>query len=432
MDSYVAVIGLGYVGLPLGVSMAKAGVRILGVDSDPAVRHAVDRRESPFAEPGLAEALRSVPPDRLTTAASLPERAPAAVILCVGTPVLPGATEPDLRQLRAGVAAVAPRIADDTLVVVRSTVPVGTCRRHVLPALRHTVAEPLLACCPERTIQGAAMRELGSLPQIVGGLDGRSRARADRLFASICADRVPVSSLEAAEMTKLVCNAHTDLIYGFGNEVALAASALGLDAWEIIDAANGRYPRPDIARPGYVGGSCLTKDPYLLMDSTQRAGRPMPMVAAARAVNESVPYAVVDGFRAALARHGDRPLSETKALVCGMAYKGRPATDDVRGAASAVVAPLLGPAVATLVGHDFLVPQHRTKELGFEPVDLNDGLRDADGVLLLTDHPGYGGLDAEAVRSLMRAGRVVFDVWGVARQKLDGVPGVAYTRYGRG
>ncbi|MDW5329542.1 nucleotide sugar dehydrogenase [Plantactinospora sp. KLBMP9567] len=432
MNSYVAVVGLGYVGLPLAVSMARAGMQVLGVDTDPAVRHAVDRREPPFAEPGLAAALRAVPTDRLTTAEALPERPPAAVILCVGTPVAPDAHQPDLRQLRAAVDGIAPRIAEDTLVVVRSTVPVGTCRRYVLPALRRGVAAPLLACCPERTIQGLAMAELGSLPQIVGGLDSRSRARADQLFAAVCPDRVPVSSLEAAEMTKLACNAHTDLIYGFGNELALTAAALGLDAWEIIDAANLRYPRPDISGPGYVGGSCLTKDPYLLLDSAGRAGRWMPMVAAARAVNESVPYAVVDGFRAALARHGDRPATEAKVLVCGMAYKGRPATDDVRGGAAAVVATLLGPTVGTLAGHDFLVPEDRTKELGYEPVDLDEGLCDADGVILLNDHPGYRELEPEAVRSRMRAGRVVFDVWGVARQRLDGAPGVRYLRYGRG
>jgi UDP-N-acetyl-D-mannosaminuronic acid dehydrogenase len=432
MDSYVAVVGLGYVGLPLAVSMARAGIEVLGVDTDPAVRHAVDRREPPFEEPGLAEALRAVPRDRLTVAGALPERPPSAVVLCVGTPVGPEANQPDLRQLNAAVAGVAARIAEDTLVVIRSTVPVGTCRRHVLPALRSAVAAPLLACCPERTIQGRAMAELGSLPQIVGGLDNRSRARADQLFAAVCADRVPVSSLEAAEMTKLACNAHTDLIYGFGNELAITAAALGLDAWEIIEAANLRYPRPDISLPGYVGGSCLTKDPYLLLDSADRVGRRMPMVAAARTVNEGVPYAVVDGFRAALARHADVPAAKAKVLVCGMAYKGRPATDDVRGAASSVVAALLGPTVNTLAGHDFLVSQRRTKELGYQPVDLDEGLREADGVILLTDHPGYGELDPEVIRSRMRGGRVVFDVWGVARHRLDGVPDIAYVRYGRG
>jgi UDP-N-acetyl-D-mannosaminuronic acid dehydrogenase len=432
MYEYTAVVGLGYVGLPFAVSLAAAGRIVVGVDTALTVRQAVNHGEAPFFEPGLTAALRALPPGRLTASDRLPDGPPREVVLCVGTPMDEATGRPNLAHLRAAVESILPCIGDETLVVVRSTVPVETCREVVLPRLASRVAAPLLAFCPERIIQGMALAELATLPQVIGAVNDRSMQRARELHGMITADHVALSSLEAAEMVKLICNAHTDLIYGFGNEVAMIASRLGLDAHELIESANLRYPRPDIARPGYVGGSCLTKDPYLLMYSARAAGYPAPMVAAARQVNEDMPRAAVRRFIDALSRVGDRALPDAKVLVCGMAYKGRPETDDVRGAASAVVADMLGNAVGTLAGHDFIVPQHRIKELGFQPMDLEDGLTDADGMIVLVDHPGYADLTAETIRARMRGPRVVLDVWGMLDGELGGADGVEYLRFGRG
>lgn len=427
----VVVVGLGYVGLPLAASLAAAGVDVVGVETNPATRRTVAAGESPFYEPGLAELLQGLPKGRLTVSATLPDRPPHAVVICVGTPMSAETGHPALGHLEAAAEAVAEAMADDTLVVVRSTVPVGTCRETVLPRLRKHIAEPLLAFCPERLIQGKALAELVALPQIVGGLDDRSRDRARELHALITPKHVPVSSLETAEMIKLVCNAHTDLLYGFGNEISMMAAGFGLDADEVIASANRDYPRPDLARPGFVGGSCLTKDPYLLTYGTRAHGYEAPMVTAARRVNESVPAFAVERFVRAYEAGTDRPLSQAKILVCGIAYKGRPETDDVRGAASPDVAKALKGRVATLAAHDFLVPPETVEALGFEPVALADGLRDADGIIVLNDHPGYAAVTAEAVRSRMRAPRVVFDMWGALEDALAHHSDISYLRLGR-
>ncbi|MFE2040289.1 nucleotide sugar dehydrogenase [Streptomyces sp. NPDC059477] len=425
------VVGLGYVGLPLAASLAAAGVDVIGVETNAETRRTLAQGRAPFYEPGLTELLCALPPGRFTVAATLPERAPHAAVICVGTPMSAATGQPALEQLEAAADAVAAAMSDDTLVVVRSTVPVGTCRETVLPRLRNRVAEPLLAFCPERLIQGRALAELGTLPQIVGALDTRSQERARALHARITPAHVPVSSLEAAEMIKLICNAHTDVMYGFGNEVTMMAACFGLDADELIAGANLGYPRPDLARPGYVGGSCLTKDPYLLTHGTRARGYRAPMVAAARHVNESVPAFAVEHFTRAYRAGTTRPLSEAKVLVCGVAYKGRPETDDVRGAASAQVAKALDGVVATLAAHDFLVPPHRVKELGCEPMALEEGLRGADGLLLLNDHPGYAEITAEHLRSRMRPPRVVFDMWGLLEPALAGHGDITYLRLGR-
>jgi UDP-N-acetyl-D-mannosaminuronic acid dehydrogenase len=426
----VAVIGLGYMGLTLAVTFATAGLATVGVDGNPAVADAVGRGRPPFFEPGLAEALGSLPRGRLTVRTTPPDVLPPAVVICVGTPVDPATREPAFDALDAAAGAIADRADPGTLVVIRSTVPVGTARSRVLPRLVARCPSPQLAVCPERTIQGRALAELTELPQVIGGLDERSARRADELFARIVPHRVLVSSPEAAEMVKLVNNAHTDVIYGFGNEVAVMASAAGLDADEIISAANVGYPRPDVSRPGFVGGSCLTKDPYLLMHSVAAAGVRTRLIAAARALNEAVPGQIADLVAAALGQAG-RPLSGAKVLVCGIAYKGRPETDDVRGAASVELARVLDSRVGLLAGHDFLVPPERIASLGYLPTSLEAGLTDADALVLLTDHPGYAPLDLATVVARMRPPAIVFDLWGLVRDTFEGSDKVTYLRWGR-
>ncbi|WP_158883758.1 nucleotide sugar dehydrogenase [Amycolatopsis anabasis] len=428
----VAVVGLGYVGLPLALTLADRGVPVVGVDVDPAVRASVAEGRPKFYEPGLDELLHGEAGSRLTIADRLPPAPLDAVVICVGTAVDPETKRPDLRHLRAAIEHVAEHVGAGTLVVVRSTVPVGTCRRLVYPRLAERVAEPLLAFCPERTIQGQALVELSELPQVIGAIDDRSLARARELFAPVAADQVTVSDLESAELIKLVCNAHTDLIYGFGNEIALMAEALGVDANEVIASANLRYPRPDLSRPGFVGGSCLTKDPYLLRHSAEEAGYRPPMVSAARSVNERVPHVVVEHVLKALAAKGCPP-AEAKVLVCGIAYKGRPETDDVRGSAATEVEAALRDRVAVLAGHDFVVADARIAELGFRPASLTDGMTGADALVLLVDHPRYRAeIERAGVLSRMNRPAVVFDLWGLLEDELADVHDIEYRRLGRG
>jgi len=429
--SDVAVIGLGYVGLILAVVMARAGLRVVGVDSDPAVAATIRGGNAPFFEPGLAAELASLPAGQLTVRTLVPAVLPSAVVICAGTSVDPVSRQPDLTSFDLAVDAVAASLGPDTLVIVRSTVPVGTCRQRVLPKLARRQAAPLLAACPERTIQGRAMTEVRQLPQVIGGLDARSAQRAGQLLLRVAPRQTVVSSLEAAELVKLINNVHTDMIYGFGNEVALLASTLGLDAGELINAANAGYPRPDLSRPGYVGGSCLTKDPYLLMHSVQGANVSLPLTAAAREVNEAVPRQVTEQVIAALRETG-RPLATAKVLVCGMAYKGWPETDDVRGSAAAELARLLTGRVGVLAGHDFLVPGDRISQLGFQATSLEEGLCQADAAVILIEHPGYARLDASVIGSVMRPPAVVFDMWGLLQPALENSDKVRYVRWGRG
>lgn len=423
----VCIMGMGYVGLTLAVALAEAGWSVLGYEVRHDVCEALNQSQPHFREHGVPEALRRHLGRSLTITNTFPAELPPAVVICVSTPVDGMTHEPDLRQLGAAVTLVAEQMSDDTLVIVRSTVPVGTCRSFVLPILQEKVEQPLLAFCPERTIQGKALEELMTLPQIIGGASEAAAIRARKLFEPLVSQMINVSSLEAAEMVKLVCNAHTDLIYGFGNEVALMANVLGVDAYEVINAANLNYPRPDLSRPGFVGGSCLVKDPYLLIHSVQPHGYFPPMVAAARTLNESVPQKVGENVVAGLQALG-RDVATCKIFISGFAYKGQPETDDLRGSAVEPILTYLRSFTPHITGHDFIVSPDRIAALGVEPVSLEQGFQEADAVLILNNHLNYQSQNIEQLVMRMKQPSVFFDVWGVFRKQLQTWPNLRYMR----
>jgi len=314
-------------------------------------------------------------------------------------------------------------------VIVRSTVPVGASRAVVLPELAARWSRPRLAFAPERTIQGQALRELEELPQVVGGLDANSTQAASELFARVTRRVVPVSSLEAAELVKLVNNCHTDLIYSYGNEVALMAERWRLDPLEVIRAANLEYPRPDLARPGFVGGACLSKDPYILVSAARAAGYTPWLVGQARGLNERLPAHVaerlVDLIRRARGRAEGARLS-----VLGWAYKGWPPTDDMRGTPVVSMLPLFRAAGLALRGHDYLVAPKVIRGLGAEPVSPEEAFDGADAVLVITNHPEYAKLDLGTLLPKLGRPAVLYDCWRILDEEAARAAGVSYAGIG--
>lgn len=410
----MAVIGLGYVGMTLASVLAMRGFRVYGVDANPDVVRQVNSGETHLYEPGVEDALRAHSGKNWTASTDCPQ-SPDVAVICVSTPV-DAQQKPDLSYLASAAEALGPRLGPETLVIVRSTVPIGTSRSVILPVLQRHATDVRLAYCPERTIQGQALREIQELPQVIGALDSRSDELARAFFDRFADSISPVSTLEAAEMVKLVNNAHTDIIYAYGNEVAMIAQQFKLDPLEIIDSANFGYPRPDLSKPGFVGGGCLTKDPYILSYSVEDAYEPK-LVREARRLNEALPEMVARSFLNMMGNAGISPKS-AKILVCGFAYKGFPPTDDMRGTAVIPFLDVLKPHISTVFGHDFLVKDEVIRSCGAEPVSLEDGFVDADAVVFLTDHPDYRRLDIEKATKSAKRSLVLFDSWRMFRDRM--------------
>jgi UDP-N-acetyl-D-mannosaminuronic acid dehydrogenase len=422
----IGVVGMGYVGLTLTAALARKGFTVYGVDTQPAVLETLAQGRPHIYEPGVAEVFAEHVGDRILIGPQLPDEPVDAAVICVSTPVDEVTHEPYLKNIAAAAEHIAERCRPETtLVVVRSTVPVGTSRGVVLPPLRDRWrTDPALVMAPERTIQGQALRELVELPQVVGGLDERSQALGLALFGGLARQLVPVSSLETAELVKLTNNCHTDLIYAFGNEVAMMAERLGLDPLEVIRATNVDYPRPDIAKPGYVGGGCLSKDPYILLSSAERRGYTPYLVGQARRLNEDLPGHVARRVVDLMGDAKGRTL-----CVLGWAYKGWPPTDDMRGTPIAGMMPVFREAGLRVVGHDPLVSGRVIREYGGEPVSLVDGFGQADAVLVITDHPDYRAIDLD---QLLAGGQVglVYDSWRILDEQTVTRSGARYAGIG--
>jgi len=430
-ETKICVVGTGHIGLPLAAVLADAGYRVTGYDTnDDFIVRVNTTRTVDFQEEGLSALLQTHLHGRLTLT-STPPAGQDVYIITVGTPLEPGTEQPDLDKIRLAVERLAPGFGDDPLVVLRSTVSIGTTRKIVLPAIQRHAARFGLAFCPERTIEGRAIPEMCSLPQIIGGLDERSADRAEAMFRRITEKIVRVSSLEAAEMIKLINNTYRDLTFAFANEVALIAERLGLSAGELIHAANADYQRSGVARPGFVGGPCLEKDALILIASLHQIDFKPRVIEEARRLNQGLPDQVADRLIGELRRL--RPGStSSKVFVTGFAFKGRPATEDVRGSAAIPLMQRLQDAGLEVWGHDFVTPEKVVTGLGARACTLEEGFAGADAVVIMNNHPDYLTAGIPALARGLRAPGVLFDSWSLfAPGDFRDIPGLRYGALGR-
>lgn len=411
----VGVIGLGYVGLTLATALADVGFRVLGVEKRADVVDMTNRGEPHFSETGLAEIMSHVVGEGMLRAVQemTPDDTCDVYVITVGTPLGPDGRA-RLDFIEAATGQVARNMEDGALVILRSTVKIGTARNVVAPILDASGKRYELAMCPERTLEGRAMHELRHLPQIVGADRPETRERAAHFFYKLTHTAVQVSSLEAAEIVKLVDNTYRDVRFGFANEVARICDAYGVNAMEVIGGGKLGYPRTDVALPGLVGGPCLEKDPHILAQSLKEAGLGLDITTAARAVNERQP---AETMRFILAEHarraGDRP---PVVALMGMAFKGVPATDDLRGtmALKVLEAITLQAPGAEVRLYDPVCTQAQLAEAapGHTVVGaLEDAVAGADIAIIANNHPSLGARRPRELARMMAPTGFVYDYW---------------------
>jgi UDP-N-acetyl-D-mannosaminuronic acid dehydrogenase len=430
---HVEVHGLGYVGLTLAVALASRGHRVHGIDTDAQLVARLEQGRPHFHEPRLAEMLvHALSSGTLTLSDTPPETARRVLIVSVGTPVRDDGTIDD-SALRASIEVIGSRLRRGAIVLLRSTVPVGTTRGLVVPLLEERSGliagdDFHVAFTPERTAEGIAMQELATLPQVVGGLTDACASLAGSFWLTLTDSVVQVDGLEAAEIVKLVNNSFRDLSFAFSNGVALLADRYNLDARRLINAANEGYPRNPVPRPSPgVGGYCLTKDPWLYGSVDPSAGHAL-LSAQGRAINRDAARYPIKMLERWAARHG-RPLEELRVLIVGMAFKGWPATSDVRSSSSLVAAEELVLRGCDVRVHDAVVDDATLVGLGLSPTSLDEGLPEVDAVLILNNHPDNvvpGLLPALAGRPTL-----LFDGWGMLeRREVEDHDRIAYATLG--
>jgi len=400
----VCVIGLGYVGLPTAVVFASKGFSVVGVDVDVNKVEAVNSGRCYIREPGLDVLLCDAVSKgllRATTDVVGAVSEAEAVIIAVPTPVKGDVV--DLSYLRRAFEAVKKRLHKGLLVVVESTVPPGTTVGFAKPLLEESefkVEEDFyLAHVPERIAPGKAIDELLNMPRVVGGVGPRSTERALELYGRVNSNLYPTDAT-TAEFVKLIENTFRDLNIAYANLLALMAEKLGIDVYEAIRLAN-THRRVNIHLPGAgVGGPCLTKDPYMLA-SLFKEFWGTELIRLARKINEYMPKHTVDVVEKALKDSG-LSIKGARVAVLGAAYKG--GVDDTRESPTKYVAQELCKRGVRVTVYD----PYTAESFGAEQAStLEDAVKDADVVLIVTDHPEFKEIDLNTVRKLVRHNIIV-------------------------
>jgi UDP-N-acetyl-D-glucosamine dehydrogenase len=401
----VGIIGLGYVGLPLAVVFAEAGADVIGVDSDSRRVERLRRSESDIED---------IPSERLRAAA---ERFTAttehehltacdALVICVPTP-LANQREPDLSYIVDAASSIARVLREGQLVVLESTTYPGTTRERLRPILEESGLAAgrdfHLAFSPERIDPGRTDHTMRTTPKVVGGLTDACRDRAIALYELVCDEVVPVSTPEAAELSKLLENIFRSVNIALVNELAILCDRMDIDVWEVVDAAATKpfgFMRFDPG-PG-MGGHCLPVDPFYLAFKAREYDFPTEFVELAGKINQNQPHFCVEKVQRAL-NDVRKPVRGSRVLLLGVSYK--PGVGDLRESPALKIGRLLRELGAEISYHDPHVPE--VAELGLSSVQLDEGLDACDVACVVTAHPE---LDA---RRIVEAAPLVVDFRGV-------------------
>jgi UDP-N-acetyl-D-mannosaminuronic acid dehydrogenase len=424
-DAKLAIIGLGYVGLPVACRFAQAGFDLIGIEVNRERLLDIQGGHLPFSghEPGLAELLTTVIADfKLKTTSdynTLTDR--DIFIICVETPV-DDAFIPQYQALRSALSALGPVIKPGALVIVESTLSPGTMQNLVLPMLEQSSAARVnegfyLGVCPERVMPGKLLANLKTISRVIGGMTPETAEAIVLLYGAIVEAELDMTDCVTAELVKTVENAYRDVQIAFANEVALICAAVGGDVWAVRDLVN-KSPGRQMLMPGAgVGGHCIPKDPWLLAYAVKDKDLDLKLIPAARSVNNSMPGIMLGLVRDALASRG-RALQGSRILVMGYAYLEESA--DTRNSPSEILVKHLVDLGADPIIHDPFVREFRG-----QPLLMAKG---CDAAVFMVRHQEYLSLDLHDLLICLRMpivvdGRGLFqparvraaglDYWGV-------------------
>jgi UDP-N-acetyl-D-glucosamine dehydrogenase len=393
----LAVIGLGYVGLPLSIQFARSGATVLGLDIDTRKVDALNQGLSYIKHIAPSAVADQVTPGRFTASTDFSRVAGVeAVIICVPTPLNKN-REPDISYIVETGKAIAPHLRKGPLVVLESTTYPGTTDGELREVIERGSGLKAgldfhLAFSPEREDPGNPSSVVATIPKIVGGYTPACLRRAIELYSIAIKTLVPVSSCRVAEAAKLLENIFRSVNIAMVNELKVVYSAMGIDVWEVIDAAKTKpfgfmafYPGPGL------GGHCIPIDPFYLTWKAREYGQNTRFIELAGEINTAMPEYVVHRLADAL-NDRSRPIKGSRVLILGLAYK--PNVDDERESPSYVLMDLLESRGAVTAYHDPYVPViKQTREhghrAGMRSVGWNrESLQHFEAVVIATDHAG--------------------------------------------
>lgn len=375
----ITVLGLGYIGLPTATALANAGHTVYGFDIDLSIKQRLDAGDHAYlvGEPDLQNALRGALECNALQITPSPRQSDV-YIFCVPTPVLNSGDgyAPCLEALNTALESIMSLIKSDDLIIVESTVPVGTCEAlyNRIQSTRPDI-EVSICYCPERVLPGNILHELKTNSRIIGGLNPESAQRAVRLYQSIVSGPIRTTDCKTAELCKLAENSFRDVNIAFANEIAQIAEEAGVNPWSLITLAN-EHPRVNILSPGPgVGGHCIAVDPWFLINQFPETSK---LIRAGRETNSNKPKVVVDRILATA-----KEYKATKIAILGLTYK--PNVNDTRESPASKIANLIAAQGLNTLCVEPNLKSHPSHTLW----SLEDALNDADMVVALVRHRDF-------------------------------------------
>lgn len=410
-DARVGVVGLGYVGLPLAVEFANAGFKVLGFEASERKAEAVNRGDSYIGDVPVEMVAAAVKDGRLAATLDYDRLSEVdALCICVPTP-LNKTGDPDVSYIMTVAEHLGRTVRRGQLIVLESTTYPGTTRELLLPTLardgRLEVGKDFfLAFSPERVDPGNREWRIRNTPKVVGGITPSCTEVARALYVTIVERVVVVLSTEAAELTKLLENTFRSVNIALANEMAVVCDKLGVDVWEVIEAAASKPFGFMKFTPGPgLGGHCIPVDPHYLSWKMKTLDYKTRLVELASEINAEMPRYVAERAAGLLNEHG-KPVKGSKVFVVGVAYKRD--TDDTRESPALDIIRLLAAKGAEVSYHDPLVPSLRQEGQPMESAPLSaELLAAADLIVIVTDH---SGVDYDLIR---KSGRPVLDTRNV-------------------
>lgn len=377
----INVLGLGYIGLPTALLLAESGHEVIGVDIDKEKLKKLNRGVLPFQEPGLEE-LYENGKNNFKPKSELEKG--DVFIIAVPTPLDRDIRVADLNAVQRASEMIYPVLSEGNLVVLESTVPIGTSRNLVLPILKKSGLKENqfdLVHSPERAIPGKTIYEMRKNNRIIGGFTPEATEKAKVLYSSFVEGKIFETDIKMAEMVKLMENTFRDINIALANEFSMIGEEIGIDVWEAIELAN-HHPRVDILNPGPgVGGHCISIDPLFLTENSTNS----KMIKMARDINDSMP-----NFVLSLVRKKTVGIEHPVITVFGVAYKRN--VDDTRETPAKKIIKL-----AMNEGYKVKCYDPHVNIFDYELFDLKESVRESDCIVIITDHDEFKGIDPKVL-----------------------------------
>jgi UDP-N-acetyl-D-mannosaminuronic acid dehydrogenase len=404
----LAIVGMGRIGLPLAVTFARKGIKVIGVEKQVKILEKLNKGEIPFFEAEMELALKEgIESGRLTFTLDSGFKFDncGIIVVAIGTPLKENLL-PEMSLVVDVVSKIARSAADGSIIILRSTLVPGITEDQILPRVKRLNSNLHLAVCPERIVEGNAMKEILQLPEIVGVEDQKVGELVRELFLLLGPKEISITQIKVAEAVKIFTNVYRYVSFALANEFALISEKLNIDSTEAIKLANCGYPRSHIPLPGPSAGPCLRKDGLFLSNFSA-----VNLTKVAWLLNEHIPSHIIETIENAYGT-----LCGKKVGVLGKTYKAD--VDDTRDSPAMRI-------IAELEAKDAIV-------ISFDPYTLNahtlEETLDSEVVILAVNHLDFRKITAP----MMKGSRLVYDAWGLFSKLNLQEQGVTYISLGNG